>query len=173
MRSIPEKKHWHDGILIRRGLKAILRPALLFVYRRERVEQSGPSREKTGRDLPSLLLLSPSLSPTTFAHTYRARHPGGKGAFSRRLAPHRPMPPPRASSHVLGETSDTRYGPAWGLQQGEAQTGHQHPLCRQGGQQGNGQTTLHQRCLRGGAGRFIKRGRGFDGQVRAGTAAPP
>src|SRR5690606_8485050 len=37
-----------------------------------------------------------------------------KELFSRRLAPHRPMPPPRASSHVLGETSDTRYGPAWG-----------------------------------------------------------
>lgn len=46
--SIPEKEHWHDGIVIRRGLEAILRPALLFVYRRERVEQSGPSREKNG-----------------------------------------------------------------------------------------------------------------------------
>lgn len=57
--SIPEKKHWHDGILIRRGLKAILRPALLFVYRRERVEQSEPSREKNRARLAVLIVTEP------------------------------------------------------------------------------------------------------------------
>lgn len=57
--SIPEKEHWHDGIVIRRGLEAILRPALLFVYRRERVEQSGPSREENGTRLAVLIVTEP------------------------------------------------------------------------------------------------------------------
>lgn len=79
--SIPEKEHWHDGILIRRGLEAILRPALLFVYQLKGSSSLCQVARKTGRDLQSLLLLSRGPTPTTFAHAYRARHPGGKGAF--------------------------------------------------------------------------------------------
>lgn len=78
--SIPEKEHWHDGILIRRGWQA-LRPALLFVYQLKGSSSQCQVARKTGRDLQSLLLLSRGPTPTTFAHAYRARHPGGKGAF--------------------------------------------------------------------------------------------